>query len=149
LIVDDSRPPVPRDYVKQLQEAVASDRPGDAVEIFMTKAVGIPAEFVAGMRSQPMWPSLEAIAHTIAYDGAFMEGLMFGEPIPPERAKSWASMTVPTLVLDGGASEQFMHTGADALAVVIPNAQRHTLDGQTHDVDAEILAPVLAEFFAG
>jgi pimeloyl-ACP methyl ester carboxylesterase len=147
LILDGSRPPVPADYVRQLQESVSSGHPGDAVEIFMTKAVGIPAEFVAGMRSQPMWPALEAVAHTIAYDGAFMEGLMFGKPIPPERAKRWASISVPTLVIDGGASEPFMHGGAEALAKVLPNARRDTLDGQTHDVNPEVLAPVLVEFF--
>jgi pimeloyl-ACP methyl ester carboxylesterase len=149
LIVDDSRPPVPADYVEQVEEAVSAGRPGDAVEIFMTKAVRVPADFVAGMRSQPMWPALEAVAHTIAYDGAFMEGLMYGKPLPPERAKRWASISAPTLVLDGGASEQFMHSGADALAKILPDGQRRTLDGQTHDVDSEILAPVLTEFFAG
>jgi pimeloyl-ACP methyl ester carboxylesterase len=76
-----------------------------------------------------------------------MEGLMYGKPIPPERARRWASISVPTLVLDGGASEQFMHTGAQALAEVLPNAKRGTLEGQTHDVNAEALAPVLIEFF--
>jgi len=40
-----------------------------------------------------------------------------------------------------------MHTGADALAGVLPNARRRTLEGQTHDVAPEVLAPVLAEFF--
>jgi hypothetical protein len=29
------------------------------------------------------------------------------------------------------------------------NAQHHILEGQTHEVAAEALAPVLVEFFAG
>jgi hypothetical protein len=33
-------------------------------------------------------------------------------------------------------------------AVALPNAQHRTLDGQTHAVAPEVLAPVLAEFFA-
>jgi len=57
------------------------------------------------------------------------------------------AVTIPVLVIDGGASESFMHTGADALASVLPNAERRTLAGQTHDVAAEVLAPVLAQFF--
>ena len=57
------------------------------------------------------------------------------------------SATIPVLVIDGGVSESFMHTGADALASVLPNAERRTLAGQTHDVAAEVLAPVLAQFF--
>jgi pimeloyl-ACP methyl ester carboxylesterase len=147
LILDASRPPAPTDYVNRLNDAVAAGRPGDAVEIFMKEAVRVPPEEVSGMRNTPMWPALEAVAHTIAYDGAFMEGLMYGKPLPPDRAKRWASISVPTLVLDGGASEQFMHTGADALAEVLPNAQRRTLEGQTHDVKPEVLAPVLSDFF--
>ena len=40
-----------------------------------------------------------------------------------------------------------MHTGAKAIADVVPNAQRRTLEGQTHQVDPQVLAPVLIEFF--
>ena len=53
-IVNDSRPAVPKDYVEQLNAAIAAGRPGDAVEIFMTKAILIPPEFVAQMRNAPM-----------------------------------------------------------------------------------------------
>jgi pimeloyl-ACP methyl ester carboxylesterase len=147
LIIDDSRPPVPADYVSHINELISEGRRGDAVEYFMTAAVRAPAEFVAGMPNEPMWPALEAVAHTIPYDGAIMEGLMLGKPFPPERAKRWASINIPTPVIDGGASEQFMHSGADALAAVLPNAQRRTLEGQTHDVNPAVLAPVLVEFF--
>jgi pimeloyl-ACP methyl ester carboxylesterase len=38
-------------------------------------------------------------------------------------------------------------TRADALANVLPHASRHTLPGQTHMVDPNVLAPVLIEFF--
>jgi hypothetical protein len=34
-----------------------------------------------------------------------------------------------------------------ALAKAIPNAQHRTLEGQTHEVAAEAIAPVLVEFF--
>src|SRR5262245_18063302 len=50
-IIDDSRPPLPEDYVEQLNTAIAAGRPGDAVEIFMTKAMLIPPDFVAMMRN--------------------------------------------------------------------------------------------------
>jgi pimeloyl-ACP methyl ester carboxylesterase len=147
LLVDDSRPPAPADYVKRLNDAVSSERRGDAVEIFMGEAVRIPPEEIAGMRSSPMWPSMEAIAHTLAYDGVIMEGLMRGNPLPADRVARWASVAQPTLIIDGGAGWPFMRTGADALAEVLPNAQRKTLGGQTHDVNPEVLAPVLVKFF--
>lgn len=37
-VVGGSRPPVPADYVERLEAAVASGRPGDAAEIFLTAA---------------------------------------------------------------------------------------------------------------
>jgi len=57
------------------------------------------------------------------------------------------SVTVPTLVIGGGASLAWMHHAAQAVADTLPNAQRRTLPGQTHGVAAEAIAPVLEEFF--
>ncbi len=56
---------------------------------------------------------------------------------------------MPTLLMDGGANlatMPFMHASAEALAKAIPHAQQRTLEGQTHDVNLEVLAPVLEEF---
>ena len=145
-IVDNSHPPVPEDYVAQLNAAIAAGRPGDAVEIFMTKAVGVPAELVAQMRNEPWWAASEAVAHTIAYDGAIMGDTMRGSPLP---LKKWASVTVPTLVIDGDKSYAFMPAGAQALADILPNARRRTLAGQDHGAAPEVLTPVLVEFFLG
>jgi hypothetical protein len=52
-----------------------------------------------------------------------------------------------TVVLDGGASPAQMHSGADAIAGLLPAAQRRTLEGQEHTVAPDVLAPVLAAFF--
>jgi hypothetical protein len=49
--------------------------------------------------------------------------------------------------MDGSESFPFMHETAMTLANAMPKGQHHTLDGQTHEVSAEALAPVLAEFF--
>jgi pimeloyl-ACP methyl ester carboxylesterase len=148
LMVDDSRPPVPDGYVQRLNDAIAAGRPGDAVEVFMTEAIGMPTEAVAQMRSDTSWSALEAVAHTLAYDASVMEGLMAGKPLPAERVNRWATFSAPTLVIEGSASWPFMRSGADALAEVLPDAQRRTLDGQSHDVSANVIVPVLAEFFA-
>jgi pimeloyl-ACP methyl ester carboxylesterase len=142
-IVDDSRPPLPGDYVGHLEALVASDRRGDAVEYFLTTAAGLPAEFVGPMRTMPVWPFFEAVAHTLAYDGRISAPSMSGRPIDPKR---WRPVDVPTLVMDGGTLPWFSR-GADELAKVLPAAERRTLPGQTHDVSAEAIAPVLIEFF--
>jgi pimeloyl-ACP methyl ester carboxylesterase len=55
---------------------------------------------------------------------------------------------MPTLVVVGGKSPAWFHHGTQALAQVLPNAQHHILEGQTHRAKAKALAPLLAEFFA-
>lgn len=149
LIVDDSRPPVPKDYVQRIDRLVAEGRRGDAVGVFMREAVRIPDEYLAQMRGgqgatvPPEWAAMERLAHTLAYDGAIMSGLMAGQPLPP---KKWAANTAPTLILTGGNSEEFFHEGASALAKDLPQARHSLLPGQDHAVAPDALAPVLMEF---
>jgi hypothetical protein len=65
--------------------------------------------------------------------------------VPAERA---ARLSASALVMDGGETPYpFMRTTAMALAQAMPNAQHRTLEGQTHEVAAEALAPALIEFF--
>lgn len=128
-------------YIAQLTDALAADRRGDAVALFM-RCVGMPDDQIAGMRRAPMWPMLEAIAPTLAYDHTALLG---GDAaVPTERA---ASVRVPALVMHGGASYPFMRDTAHALGRAMPHAQVRTLEDQTHDVDLAVLAPVLAAFF--
>jgi pimeloyl-ACP methyl ester carboxylesterase len=143
-VVDDSRPPVPADYVARLDELLAAGRRGDALELFFTTPVGIPAEFVAGMRAEPFWAGLEAIAPTLAYDGRIMGTTMSGAALPADR---WARATMPALVLHGGASDQWLQTGPRAVAALLPASTSEMLEGQTHDVAADVLAPALRRFF--
>ena len=49
-VVDDCRAAVPHDYKDQLSAMLAEGRRGDMVEFFFTKAVDMPAQFVAPMR---------------------------------------------------------------------------------------------------
>ena len=145
-VVDDSRPPLTEEYAQQLAGLIAAGRRGDTVEYFLTTAVGLPAAEVGPLRQAPVWPAFEAIAHTLAYDNAILGDTMAGRPLPTGR---WTAVTMPTLVIDGGASPVSMHRAAQALADILPNARRRTLEGQTHAVAPEALAPVLAAFFAG
>jgi pimeloyl-ACP methyl ester carboxylesterase len=128
-----------KQYTEQLGELLAAERRGDAVALFMTN-VGIPAEAVAGMRTQPGWATLEAIAPTLAYD----DEVLGDGSVPRDRV---SRITVPALVLAGGASPRSLQRAAKATADALPTAGHRTLDGQTHDVAPDALAPVLVEFF--
>jgi pimeloyl-ACP methyl ester carboxylesterase len=142
-VVDDTRPPLPRNYIKHLDELVTAGRRGDAVEYAMTNAALIPHEMVAGMRQSPIWPSFEAIAHTIAYDGAFVADLMQGTALP---AKRWSTVTARVLVMAGGASPAWLTNAAHALAQTLPLARYRVLDDQAHDVKPEAVAPIVTKF---
>jgi pimeloyl-ACP methyl ester carboxylesterase len=130
-----------REYLRQLSEILAEGRGGDAVALFM-RYVGTPADQVDGMRQAPFWPGMEAVGPTLAYDHAAIQGP--ANSVPTDVA---ARVTVPTLVMTGDASFPFMPVTAAALSQAIPRGQLRTLAGQTHEVSASALAPVLLEFF--
>lgn len=142
-VVDDTRPPLPADYVEQLDAACANGRPGDAVELFMTAAAGVPAEWVAAMRDEPVWPVLEAVAPTIAYDGRIMGSTMSGNPLPTDR---WANVDTPVLVMHGTRTEPFIVAGTTALAELLANAKLLPVEGSDHTAPPEVLASALRDF---
>ena len=137
---DEAAQQTAKEYYRKLTELLAAGRRGDAVVLFM-ELVGTPADQIEGMRHAPMWTMFEAVAPTLAYDSAVLGK---GHVAPVERARS---VTAPTLVMNGGASFAFMYDTALALSKAMPNAQLRTLEGQRHDVNLEVLAPVLVEFF--
>jgi pimeloyl-ACP methyl ester carboxylesterase len=144
-IVDSTRPPIPDDFMAQLNEAIATDRRGDAVRLFM-KLVGVPAVFVTMMRLMPAWPKLKSVAHTLPYDITIVQDNQRGRPLLPAR---WSGVTVPTLVADGGKSPAWIRNAMRALAEALPAASHRTLAGQTHMVNAKAHAPMLVEFLTG
>jgi pimeloyl-ACP methyl ester carboxylesterase len=140
-IIDPVQRP-PSDQVERYERLIAEDRRGDAVEYFMSQVVGMPDDFVAFARTQPFWADTEAVAHTLAYDARIM-----GDYAPPvDRA---ASVTVPTLILTGGASMSFFAPSAQLIADAMPDGRAQVLQGQGHDVAPDVLAPALTAFLAG
>jgi pimeloyl-ACP methyl ester carboxylesterase len=140
-MVDPDAPRRQQEYVGELTELLDAGRRGDAMALFM-KTIGLPEEMIAGMRNAPMWPGMEAIAHTLAYDATIM-----GDSMVPNDLVS--SVKASTLVLDGSDTGAWAANSAHALAAALPDAERRTLEGQTHNVAWEVLAPVLRDFFTG
>ncbi len=129
-------------YLEQLTAALTENRHGDAIALFM-ELVGIPAEQIEGMRRAPFWPGMEAVAPTLAYDHA---GVIGQDPsVPVKRA---AQVDVPALVLYGTAGAPFMTRTALTLSRTLPHAELQALDGQNHNVDPGVLAPVLTAFLS-
>jgi pimeloyl-ACP methyl ester carboxylesterase len=144
LVVDDSRPPAPADFLDQFNRLIAAGQRAKAVHLFMATGVRVPTPVVYLMRLMPAWRTLKAVAHTLPYDMAFMDGLQQGNPLPADR---WSAIDVPTLIMDGGKSPTWMRNGTKALAQVVPNARYRTIEGQTHMLKPEAIAPILKDFF--
>ena len=126
------------EYTRNLGEALGAGRRGDAVELFL-RLTGLAEQMIQGARNSPMWPGMEAIAPTLAYDDAVLGGGL----VPEARL---AGIEVPVLSLAGGASPAWMREAARAVADSAPQGTYRVLEGQTHMVDPNVLAPALAEF---
>lgn len=145
-VIDNSRAPIPADYVAHLRELIADgDREG-ALIYFMTVAVGIPPEYIDGMKEAPFWASSVAVAHTISYDGEIMGATMYGDPASLEQ---FTSVTTPTLVMVGSESPPYQQNAVETLAKIMPNAEYRSMAGQDHGIAPEVLNPALVEFFLG
>jgi pimeloyl-ACP methyl ester carboxylesterase len=129
------------EYLRELRQALADGRRGDAVGLFM-RFVGTPGDQVEAMRQASFWPSMEAIAPTLAYDHAAIIGERWSAPTGLA-----ARIAVPALVIAGAASLAFMPAAARALSTAMPHGQLRMLEDQAHNVDPAVLAPVLTDFF--
>ena len=140
-IVDDSRPPLPADFVTRLEELVSSGRRGDAVEYFLTTGPGVPPEVVSGMRARALLAVLRSgRAHTRLrrhrhgrHDGRQPRAA-------PSDGPRWRC---PRSIMDGGASPEWQRNAVRALSEVLPDARHRTLEGQGHGADPKVLAPAL------
>jgi pimeloyl-ACP methyl ester carboxylesterase len=141
LIVSDARPPAKWEPVLR---ALAEGRHGDAVALHLVET-GMPEELVEPMRSEPFGGGMERLAPTLAYDIAIAGPVETGDPSVLDR---YAGITVPTLVMHGGASPQWLADAATALAGVLPNATHKELPGQDHQVSGEALTPVLSDWLS-
>ncbi|MFC5216318.1 alpha/beta fold hydrolase [Streptomyces coerulescens] len=128
------------EYTERLTEALEEGRRGDAVELFL-RLTGMAEQMIQGARQSPMWAGLETIAPSLAYDNAVM-----GDGLVPRDLL--ASITAPVLSVAGSASPAWLRDAARAVAETVPEGSYRILEGQTHMVEPDVIAPVLTEFFA-
>ncbi|WP_230126442.1 hypothetical protein [Bacillus sp. CECT 9360] len=89
---------------------------------------------------------LMAVAHTLPYDAALLDGYMEGKELS---AEWWSSVMMPRLVLEGTESPVSLRHSAQALAYVLPNAQLQSKKGLGHTkkLDTKKISPELTVFF--
>lgn len=138
-MVDEGQRP-PADSLQQLQKMIAENRRGDAVKFFMKDMVGVPPMVVFIMKLTPVWSKLKKVAHTLPYDVAVLGDFS----LPREKA---ASVKIPTLISGGGKSQATLQQAVKRLSEIMPDSELKILEGQTHNVAAKAIAPVLIGFF--
>jgi len=146
-VVDDSAHKVPADFLERVTGLIDGNRRSEAIKYFMIKGMGAPAFIVSMMRIMPgVWSKLMAVAHTLPYDAALMNGYMDGKPLP---AQFGSSVTMPTAVLEGTESPASLRSGARAVADALPQAKLVSKKGLGHtkQLNAKLIASELIAFF--
>jgi pimeloyl-ACP methyl ester carboxylesterase len=112
--------------VEERLDALLAEGNREAVlETFFREVVGMPEEEFAVYCALPAWQARIAAAHTITRESRGEQAALFD----PEQA---AKITVPTLLLAGGDSPDFLKAGIDTVAAALPDAHIVVLEGQQH-----------------
>jgi pimeloyl-ACP methyl ester carboxylesterase len=122
-------------FTRELGALVTAGRRAEAVDRFLT-AIGVPSEVIEEMA--PVRPALEAVAHTLVYDGEISDQTTF---------ELLRAVPTPTLVLDSEGSSEDLTSGAAAIARALPAGTHRSLPGGWHGVPDDVLAPVVGDFF--
>jgi len=121
--------------------AIDEDRRADAIALFMADS-GLPTELVDAMSQDP---TMQALAPTMPYDLAVMDD-HGGGTLPDDLVRA---VSVPTLVIAGGASPDFFRDTADRIAALLRDGHHIVLDDHAHDAPADVVAPVVGGFLVG
>lgn len=148
-IVDPADRKPPADFVRRVRELISGNRRAEAIKYFMTQGMGAPSFVVGLMRLMPgVWSKLMAVAHTLPYDAALLDGYIDGKPLPAER---WSAVSMPTLVMEGTESPASLRRAAQALAAALPGAKLASRKGLGHTkkLNAPLIAEELTAFLEG
>jgi pimeloyl-ACP methyl ester carboxylesterase len=116
----------------------AGDRDG-AAELFL-RGSGTTSEVIAVLQQGPGWPRMRELAPSLVHDLT----LCNGGAVPGERL---ARVRVPTVTISGGSSPEWAGRACAGVAAAVTGARHVVLDGQTHAVAHDAVAPVLVDHF--
>jgi pimeloyl-ACP methyl ester carboxylesterase len=144
-VLDDTRPPVPVDLAEHLARLADAGRGRAVVRTFMDQAIRTPKVISIAMSIMPGAGRLSKIAHTVAYDATIMSAYQRGTPLPDG---AFSAQRIPTLLIAGAKSPQWIQTSCEMLAASVPQAELARLARQSHMVKAAATAPAIDRFFA-
>ena len=113
------------------------------VETFFREALGLGDDDIATLRAQPSWAARVEAAPTLPRELRNTPEQLFD-------ASQAASVTVPTLLLEGSESPESLRADVRLVAEALPDARIAVLEGQAHSADLlapELVAEHLLTFF--
>jgi pimeloyl-ACP methyl ester carboxylesterase len=133
----------PDDMVGHLDAFIAANNRPAALRYFMVDMVGSPAVSMIFMRLMgKVWKQLQAVAHTLPNDARVM-----GDNFKPDLV-SFATISVPALVMRGGKAAQWMTDANELIAKTLPHSTYKVLPKQTHQVKSDVIAPEIIGFLS-
>jgi pimeloyl-ACP methyl ester carboxylesterase len=116
---------LPPGFVDDLVRLSAEGQREKVLARFSMVVLGRSAEEVAQMRTDSLWPSRVAAAHTVARETALEQSYQFD----PSR---FIELRIPTLLLQGTESPSFLKDSTVAVQAALPHARLVLLHGQAH-----------------
>lgn len=115
----------PPEVMDRLETLLSRGLPEEMLEVLYRDVVKMSEEEIAALRAAPTWPARMAAAPTVPRELAAFARQAF-DP-------RWAArISVPVLLLVGGASPDEVRADPDVVAAALPDARIRVLEGQTH-----------------
>jgi len=124
----------------QIQRQVARGKNLAVVKHFM-RFVGMDEQLIKDTLASEHGQTIIDMAGTIAYDAEIQKA---SRPFLKDQAKN---LGMPVLMLAGTKSFKTTPAIMVSFTRAIPQAESRLLEGQTHSVEAEVISPILQEFF--
>ena len=118
-------PVYPASVLERLEALLAEGDDAGVVSTFMLEIPRLPAAQVERMRAQPAWAGRVAAARSIVREVRATQEYRLD-------TESFRAVTVPTLLLLGGASPLFFKAALDRVQTALSGARLVVLPGQTH-----------------
>ncbi len=135
---------VPEGFLDRVEPLVDEGRFDEVLMMFFREVVLMPEDQLRAFRELPAWQARLGAAPTIARELATASAC----PLAPEQL---AACSLPTLLVAGGDSPEFLRRSTDALASALPTVRVEVLAGQQHaamDTAPQLFADAVLGFLA-
>ena len=124
-----------------MEEVLAEGEPEQALELFFTQVVRMPADELERYRQLPVWQRRIELASTIPRELALDRGYAF------DPAK-FAGLGLPVILLLGGDSPELFQSAVEVAHEALVNSEVVLLPGQQHiamDTDPELFVTTVLD----